>query len=259
MNSSVDPATSGASETARHPSRWPRFLAARLDPDAYLGLHFTVGLIVIMLGLWLFGSLLEEVLDNAALVRWDVSASAWVHSTTTPAGIHIFEFFTNIGSPVAMGIIAVLGVVVTYIQRHRRLALAWVAAAGGGAIVDWLLKAMIHRTRPQYAAAFLHRVSYSFPSGHAMGSMIGYGFLAYAVVLTGRWAGWHRQAVFSAAALTTFLVGVSRVYIGVHYPSDVVGGWAAGLVWLTVCITGYQVVSGRSAIRHPPIPSQDTP
>jgi len=259
MNDSIDPATTDATEAAKHPSRWPRFLAARLDPDAYLGLHFTVGLIVIVLGLWLFGGVLEEVLDNDALVRWDMTASGWVHSTTTPAGIRVFEFFTNIGSPVAMAIIAVIGVVVTFVRKHRRLALAWVAAVGGGAIVDGVLKAMIHRTRPQYAAAFLHGTSYSFPSGHAMGSMIGYGFVAYAIVLTGEWAGWHRQAVFSAAGLMTLLVGVSRVYIGVHYPSDVVGGWAAGLVWLTVCITGYQVVSGRSAIRHPPTPSQDTP
>jgi undecaprenyl-diphosphatase len=92
-----------------------------------------------------------------------------------------------------------------------------------------------------------------------MGSVIGYGFLAYAIIVTTRWAGWHRRLVLAAAALLTLLIGLSRVYIGVHYPSDVVGGWAAGVAWLAVCITGYQVVSARSALRHPPTPAQEAP
>ncbi len=236
-----------------------RFFAARLDRKSYLGLHLTIGLAVFALGVWLFGGLLEEVLDNATLVHWDLAASSWIHSTNTPAGVRLFVAITDIGSPVAMGVIATIGVIVTFVRGHRLLAYAWAAAAGGGAIVDGILKYAIHRTRPEYAAAFLHGTSYSFPSGHAMGSIIGYGFLAYAIVLTGKRAGWHRNMVFSAAALLTFLIGMSRVYIGVHYPSDVVGGWAAGLAWLAVCITGYQVVSGRSAMRHPPTPSPDTP
>ena len=248
-------------DVARHPGRWPRFLAARLDPDAYLGLHFTVGLLVIALGLWLFGGLLEEVLDNASLVHWDMATASSIHGATTPLGIRVFVFFTNIGSPVAMAVISLVGVVTAFVRRHRRLALAWVSAVGGGAILDAILKVTIHRDRPQYAAAFLHGTTYSFPSGHAMGSVIGYGFLAYAIILTTRWAGWHRRVVFAGAALLTLLIGLSRVYIGVHYPSDVVGGWAAGVAWLAVCITGYQVVSGRSALRHPPppTPAQEAP
>ena len=242
-----------------HGTKLSRFFAARLDRKSYLGLRLTVGLVIIAAGLWVFGGLLEEVLDNATLVQWDVVAAGWIHSTITPAGMRAFLAITNVGSPVVMGVIATAGVVVTFVRRHHLLAYTWAAAAGGGAMLDAILKYTVHRTRPQYALALLHGSSFSFPSGHAMGSMIGYGFLAYATVLTGTRVGWHKRMIFSLAALLTLLIGVSRVYIGVHFPSDVLGGWAAGLAWLTVCITGYEFVSGRSAARRPLTPSPDTP
>lgn len=249
--------------TGRHSSRpWGRlfaFLEARLDRKSYLGLRLTVGLVVIALGVWLFGGLLDEVLDNATLVQMDLAAARWIHATTTPLGDRIFVAVTNIGSPPVMAAIALIGVIVSFVRRHRLLAYTWAAAALGGAALDYVLKTSIHRSRPEYAAAFLHGTSYSFPSGHAMGSIIGYGFLAYALTLTVRWAGEHRRAVFASALLLTLLIGISRVYLDVHYPSDVLGGWAAGLAWLAVCVTGYEFVTGRSALRQPPTPAPETP
>lgn len=241
--------------------RWSlfRFFAARVDRKSYLGLRLTIGLVLIAGGIWLFGGLLEEVLDNATLVHLDLAAASWIHSTATPLGDRIFYAITNIGSPPAMVAIALFGVVVSFVKRHRLLAYAWAAAAAGGAAIDYVLKTTVHRSRPEYAAAFLHGTSYSFPSGHAMGSLIGYGFLAYALVATVHRAAEHRRVVFALAMLMTLLVGISRVYLDVHYPSDVAGGWAAGFAWLAICITGYEVVSGRSALRHPSPPSQEAP
>jgi membrane-associated phospholipid phosphatase len=89
-----------------------------------------------------------------------------------------------------------------------------------------------------YGAAYLTGHSYSFPSGHAMGSIIGIGMLLYVLGLY-----WHpsrlvRIASIVAACIFVGLVGVSRVYLGVHYPSDVMGGWAAGAAWMAVCVSG---------------------
>lgn len=248
-------------ETGTPRERWSlfRFFAARLDRKSYLGLRLTIGLVLIAGGIWLFGGLLEAVLDNATLVRFDLAAASWIHSTSTPLGDRIFYAITNIGSPPAMVAIAVVGVIVAFVKRHRLLAYAWAAAAAGGAAIDYVLKTTVHRSRPEYAAAFLHGTSYSFPSGHAMGSLIGYGFLAYALVVTVQRAAEHRRLVFALAVLMTLLIGISRVYLDVHYPSDVAGGWAAGFAWLAICITGYEVVSGRSALRHPSTPSQEAP
>src|SRR3954468_19102519 len=74
-----------------------RFVAARLDPKAYLGLHVTIGLGVTALALWLFGAVLEEVLDNAAVVRFDVAAMTWVDGHVTPLGLRVFGLITRLG------------------------------------------------------------------------------------------------------------------------------------------------------------------
>lgn len=231
-----------------------RFLAARLDPKSYLGLHFTVGLVVASLAIWLFGGLLEEVLDNATLVHWDLRAASWIHSAETPTGLRVFHALTNVGSPVVMAALAVIGVATLLVMRRRLLALVWAGAAGGGAILDEVLKTLVHRTRPEYAAAFLHGSSYSFPSGHAMGSLIGFGMAAFAIAQVRHLARRQRQAAWALAGLATLAIGVSRVYLDVHYPSDVIAGWAAGGGWLAICITGYQFVTGRATHLHPESP-----
>jgi membrane-associated phospholipid phosphatase len=130
----------------------------------------------------------------------------------------------------------------------------WIAAFAGGAIIDVVLKSVVHRTRPTYGAAFVHAGSYSFPSGHAMGSMIGYGMLLLVLFLF-----WHPQRVWKIlvyflAGLLILAIGLSRVLLGVHYPSDIAGGWVAATAWLAVCITGVNVARHRHAeIAHPVI------
>ncbi|HEX2781505.1 MAG TPA: hypothetical protein VHM30_18520, partial [Gemmatimonadaceae bacterium] len=143
-------------ELPASPRRWPRFLAARLDPKAYLGLHFTVGLGVTALALWLFGGVLEEVLDNATMVRLDERAATWIHAAVTPFGVRVAWIVTELGSPPVMAGIAVVGVVALLLLRRRLLAIVWAAAAVGGALLDQILKLAIHRTRPGFGAAFLH-------------------------------------------------------------------------------------------------------
>ncbi|NUO64408.1 MAG: phosphatase PAP2 family protein [Gemmatimonadaceae bacterium] len=238
-------------DAAASPRRWARFLRARLDPKSYLGLHFTVGLLLAVLALWLFAGLLEEVLDNATLVHWDMATAARIHGIATSAGSSVFHAITNVGSPPVMTALAVIGVATLLVMRRRLLALVWLAAAGGGAVLDQVLKILVHRTRPEYGAAYLHGVSYSFPSGHAMGSVIGFGMAAFAIAHVWHLSRRERQGAYFLAGLAALLVGLSRVYLGVHYPSDVLGGWAAGGGWLSICITGYHFVTGRAAHLHP--------
>ena len=100
-----------------------------------------------------------------------------------------------------------------------------------------LLAAAFHRPRPSFAPEFVSNGSFSFPSGHAMESFVVYGILGFLTVerfprsRPAVWIGWLGLAV---------LIGVSRVYLGVHYVSDIAAGFAAGFVWLFTCITGYR-------------------
>ncbi len=238
------------------PRRVRAFIDARFDPKAYLGLHLTLALVLAALGLWAFGALLDAVLDNATLVRFDLAAATWIHDHVTPAGLSAFVWITRIGSPPSMVALAVIGAAVLWYQQRRMVLIAWIAATAGGALLDSGLKMAVHRTRPVYAGAYLHGQSFSFPSGHAMGSIIGIGMLLY--VLGMYWhpsQSVHRLSVIVGVILIA-LVGISRIYLGVHYPSDVLGGWAAGAAWAAVCISGVAIARHR----HPaPVSAANDP
>jgi undecaprenyl-diphosphatase len=109
----------------------------------------------------------------------------------------------------------------------------------GGEILNQLLKLLIHRARPEMI--LIHARGYSFPSGHAMLSVIAYGLFTYLLCLQNR--SWKKRVVLvCGCAILALLIGLSRIYLGVHYFSDVVAGFAAGGLWLSTCITAIELV-----------------
>lgn len=241
------------------PSAFRRFLAARLDRESDLGLRLSVSVALFGAAVWGFSGLLEEVLDNDALVRWDHAVESWFHAHATPAGLRALDVVTQLGSP-GVWVVALVVTIWLWRRQERFLAWAWLASNASGKLIQLVLKDTVHRRRPQYAAAFLHGHSYSFPSGHAMGSMICYGLLVYVLSRVYRWDR-ARTAVASAmAAALVLLICFSRLYLGVHYPSDVTGGVLAGAAWLVVCLSVIHLVQHRqetprsSANAQPPNP-----
>jgi membrane-associated phospholipid phosphatase len=133
------------------------------------------------------------------------------------------------------------------------LMVAWALSFIGGTVLDGVMKEVIRRPRPEFAARFLHFNSWSFPSGHSMGSLIGFAMLAYTIIRVRKIESTTaRVAIWAAATLMIALVGYSRIYLGVHYLSDVVAGYTLGLLWLAVCFTGLQMVSRRAELRRAP-------
>jgi hypothetical protein len=160
-----------------------RWLLRRLTPGQYLGLHLTVGLLAAAGSLWLFGGIVEDLLTGDPLVRFDRVVDDYLHSHATPPLTTFFLVVTALGSIEAMVILGV--VVAALLARGRRWTLlwTWIAAVGGSALLDWLLKDLFRRPRPHFAHPLLVESSYSFPSGHAMESFVAYGMLAYLAVL----------------------------------------------------------------------------
>src|SRR5918998_270490 len=221
-----------------------RWLLRRLTPGQYLGLHLTVGLAFAAGCLWLFGGLAEDVVTSDPIVRVDRSVADYLHSSATPPLTTFFLVVTAFGSIVAVGLLGVL-VAAFFASGRRWLYLGtWLAAVGGSAVLNQLLKALFARPRPFFEHPLLVEISYSFPSGHAMESLVAYGMLAYFAVLALRTWKW-RVAVVFAAALLVVLIGLSRMYLGVHYLSDVVAGYAAGGLWLSALITATETVRRR--------------
>ncbi len=232
---------------ARFPRTWA-FGVARFSREEYLGLHLTVGLLVSLAALWLFAGITEDVIHHDPLTRLDLAFADWLHSQTTPLGNAIFNAISLIGSPVVVGTIGLSVMVILFLKRQRTMLLGWIAAFAGTGFLNWALKHAIQRPRPSYSLEYLHGESFSFPSGHAMGSLVAYVMLAY--VLNTLWVK-DRGTQILIIVLTVFLVlaiGVSRLYLGVHYFSDVVGGYAAGLVWLAACISGVEIARRRAAL-----------
>jgi membrane protein DedA with SNARE-associated domain/membrane-associated phospholipid phosphatase len=219
-----------------------RWFLRRLTPGQYLGLHLTVGLLAAAGCLWLFGGVVEDLLTGDPLVGFDRTVDEYLHAHATPHLTTFFLIVTAFGSTVA---VVLLGIAVAaLLARGRRWTLlwTWIVAVAGSAILNQLLKGIFQRPRPHFAHPLVVETSYSFPSGHAMESFVAYGMVAYLAVLLWLRSWEARVAAVCGAALVVVLIGFSRMYLGVHYFSDVVAGYAAGGVWLSALITGAETM-----------------
>jgi membrane-associated phospholipid phosphatase len=227
---------------ARYPRLWP-FVARRVSPGEYLGLHLTLGLLVSLGAVALFAALAQDVVNREALFVFDQQLADCLHELVTPTGLSIWVVVSELGSVTGVALVAIAFGIVLYRRRQVWLFRGWLAALGGAAVLNVVLKQFFQRPRPAYAE-FFELKNWSFPSGHAMGSLVTYGMLAYiGVVLIRRQR--VRWIVVGLAAFLIFAIGASRIVLGVHYLSDVLGGYAAGSVWLAACISGLEIIRRR--------------
>ena len=170
--------------------------------------------------MWLFGGVTEDVIHHDPLTQFDLVLLEWFHAHSTTEGVNIFAAISYLGSPLVLTVLGAVIATMLAVKRSWILFAGWVAGLGGAGVLDELLKQVIRRPRSSYAAVFLHGYSFSFPSGHAMASLIGYSMLAYllAVFWAKRWR--HRVVIVTVAALLILAIGISRLYLGVHYFSE---------------------------------------
>ncbi|PPA71876.1 phosphatase PAP2 family protein [Jeotgalibacillus proteolyticus] len=202
------------------------------------GLKVTIPVGVIVLGLLLFVEIADELIEKEIYVFDDAVISA-VQQSISPTVTQIATYITFLGNAGTLFVFTVL--LMTILVLLKRFALAIFIGAvnltGGG--LNWGMKALFSRDRPAYEV-LIEQGGYSFPSGHAMSGLIFYGSLAIVLILLldKLWKGTILSFILS---IIIFFIGLSRVYLGVHYPSDIVGGFALGIVWLTLCFSIYLV------------------
>ena len=220
-----------------------RFLRARFSPEGYLGLHLTIGLLVIVAGgLW-FRDIAEDMSGNTATRILDESITAWFVVHAGPILTWISRAITFFGSVGFITVASGLTGVVLAIRRSFYRLLALVLAVGGGALLNLALKHVFHRQRPVLENPLVTLSSYGFPSGHTMGATIFYGVLALIVTYwIRRWS--LRVLIGWTAAFVIGLIGASRIYFGAHYFTDVIGAIAVGLAWLAFSWTGVETLRG---------------
>jgi membrane-associated phospholipid phosphatase len=210
-------------------------MEASQPPGRRLALHLGLGALLLVVAAWIFGSIAEDVVSSDRLTVLDSEVAQWLHRHATAALTRAMLVVTNLHSTIAVGIYASAVALLLAMRRQwRRLTLV-VAAVGGGLAVNVLMKLAFHRARPVFDDPLLTLSTYSFPSGHVAGSTILYG-LVVAWVFTRTRSALRRASAIAAAALLIVLVAFSRMYLGVHYLSDVCAAFAEGVGWLAICI-----------------------
>jgi membrane-associated phospholipid phosphatase len=216
------------------------FVKERLSPASYLGLHLTVGLMISVVFAWIFGGITEDILTGDPFVLVDQWVLNHVLYFRTPVVTNIMMIFTQLGG---WAVITTGSLVVTiYLLFRKRIdnLMAYIVAILGGNLLFLILKMVIHRGRPISETSLITAGGWSFPSGHAVMSVIFYGMVTYFIVRYIR--SWRlRVFITMAVVFAVFLIGFSRIYLQVHFLSDVIAGYAGGFFWLTVCITGLEV------------------
>lgn len=186
---------------------------------------------------------------RSVLGSLDSSVLEWMHRHASSSGMAVCIAVSRVGSPWAMTLLGIAGALLLATMEEWAVLGGWVAAFGGANVLDRWLKLVVHRPRPSYATAILDHSTWSFPSGHAMGALVGFGMLAYVLLRFADATRRTRVVVWTGAAFLITLIGASRVYMGVHYLSDVIGGYAVGAAWLALCIWGIELADRTRAPR----------
>jgi membrane-associated phospholipid phosphatase len=191
------------------------------------------------MALLLFAWLAREVTRGDAM-RLDTPIRSAVHARSSPPLTAMMRGVSLIGSEV---VLAPLGVILVWwlvAAKRRRAAVVFGVAALGAEGLDQIMKLLFNRSRPEPFFGYASPITHSFPSGHAMVSCCFFGVLA-AILAARERSRARRMAIFAAAALLVGLMGFSRVYLGFHYPTDVLAGYAAAVIWLAVVRAGYEI------------------
>ncbi|GAA5039335.1 phosphatase PAP2 family protein [Actinopolymorpha pittospori] len=232
-NRSAEPPTSGQ-------SNW----LARLRGLAATTVHRTValGVLVLLVCIASFARLLDDVTEADGITFFDRDVTGLVAANRHTGMSDVFLGLTEIGAPNVLAVIvAVAGCLLAWRGRSLQPILIALVAYGGVRVLVNVVKNLVDRERPSSSVAIEAASGYSFPSGHAAGAVVTFGVIAFMATATVRSRG-GRMALWSGAALLALGVSSSRVYLGVHYLSDVLAAWAIGISWLTILVVGISVV-----------------
>ena len=193
----------------------------------------TVGLVSCLIIIYVVAQISDEVLDQEAFA-FDKTVLLWIHSFANPTLDIVMRSITRLNDPSTVVVIAGLVFSVLLWRRYYAEAQIFVINCLGGVVLSYGLKSVFRKIRPNLWQSAIEDLSFSYPSGHALGSTVLYGFIAYLIA--------SRYPQFSLLIYTTVVcligsIGLSRLYLGVHWPTDIIGGYGIGFLWLTFCIT----------------------
>ena len=229
----------------RHKSnRLKKFLRARLSSKESSGLYLTLSLLILLVAAGTFGAIAEDVVTNDPSTKVDLQLSVWLHQHSVHSITKCLLVITRLHSLLGVTVMTLAVSAWLWIRRLRLWVLTLALAVFGGMLLNFLLKLAFERPRPRFDNPLLNLTTYSFPSGHTLMATVFYGTLG--VLIMTRLRSWlWRALVITLAAGMILLVGFSRIYLGVHYLSDVLAAIAEGLAWLAFCLLALAALQRR--------------
>lgn len=222
-----------------------------------LGIFLVAGVIVAAFLTWVFSELAERVMSGGTQA-FDEGILRWMSAHHSKALTSTMLEITTLGTGTVLIMIVCVAALFLTLTKHKYSALLLLVATGGGLLLDMVLKLQFNRPRPHVFIWGTQAFGSSFPSGHAMGATITYSTVAYLAARLHRRA-WARWLTMSVALLVIFLIGVSRMYLGVHYPSDVLAGFIMGLAWAAFCMATLEAIQRFSERRAPQVQKDEEP
>ncbi|WP_296443977.1 phosphatase PAP2 family protein [Rhodoferax sp. UBA5149] len=209
-------------------------------PALVLGQRFALGCAVILAGAGIFAALARQLGAKDVLGRADQALTDALRVSVPQTALHLFAALTHLADTATLTGLCIVMAMALVVLGQRGLAVGWVVAVAGNGLLNQTLKQVFGRVRPLDPDGSAVASGFSFPSGHSSGSVVAYGMLAY-LALRLLPARWHLPALVTAVVLA-FTVGASRLFLRVHFASDVMAGFASGATWLALCITGIELL-----------------
>lgn len=205
------------------------------------GLPLLAALLVLAASLWAFGQIVDETIREGE-TQTDERVADWLHGRATDPFTDAFRVITTFGNFVTLLVVTVLAVAFLW-RRSRRTDAMFVALAFLGAqVLSSGMKLGFRRERPFFPNPLATESTFSFPSGHSLVSLAVYGSIALLLAQQVRRPAW-RILLFAGTALLVLAIGFSRLYLGVHFLSDVLAGFAAGTAWLALLYVALELRS----------------
>lgn len=216
------------------------FVASRLDTKYFVGLPLTLMVLAAAMNIMLLSNLAESVMEAAWVTKVDVKFNTLFYGIRSEWLSQTLYVATWLGDQQAVFVIGGLATIVFLLRKRWFAIVAFWLAMGGMGLSVRLGKMLISRDRPSQDMAYYIMEHFSFPSGHATTVMGLFGLLAY-FLYRHLDAGWLRKLTVAGSLLIIGMVGFSRIYLGVHYLSDVLAGFMLGILWLLVGISLMEV------------------
>jgi undecaprenyl-diphosphatase len=228
-----------------------RFAGVRADKFyTTVGIFLVVGVVIAVAGTLGFAELGEHVREGSTQT-FDVAVLQWLGQHHTPLLTSAAVELTYLGTGVVVLMVVGVSALFLWHTEHKHSARLLLAAVAGNILLNGALKLVFNRPRPSVFDWQTIAVSSSFPSGHAMSATVCYGTVAYLVARLQKHH-WARALTLTAAVILILLICVTRLYLGVHYPSDVLAGIIVGLAWASFCMATLEaslVIARRRAPR----------